>query len=133
MTPAFAQSLNQPLVGQAFLCRRPHKRVKAIQRAILHIAVVQTKGELIDVTAGVLGRDVVIDAHDSAFEKEIMHPNSKGSQVYNSHLEALGVKDVEEDPLRGGDQVGGPHTREGQWRLACRPFEADGVDGTHRR
>jgi hypothetical protein len=60
--------LNQRLVGQSLIGHAVDEAVQPVKRGPRHVAVIQTERELIDIAAGVLWRDVVVDADDAALQ-----------------------------------------------------------------
>jgi len=58
--------MDQRLVGQTLARNAVHKAIQPGQGVALYIAVIQPKGELVHITANVLGAGVVIDANQAA-------------------------------------------------------------------
>src|SRR5437868_4655149 len=61
-------SCSQPFVRQALASRSFHEAIKARESVVLHIALIEPEGELINVAAKMLGARMMVDADQPALE-----------------------------------------------------------------
>jgi hypothetical protein len=69
-------SLRQPLVGQALVRSRFNEAIKAVQSVALHVPVIQSECELVNVAAKMLMTYLVVDTSKAALQNR---PNALNS------------------------------------------------------
>jgi hypothetical protein len=61
-------SLGQPLIGKPLPSRPVHEAIQPLQSVALHVAVIETEGELVNVSTEMLRAGVMVDANQAALE-----------------------------------------------------------------